>query len=264
MVGSRDFPRTPSENAHRPHDIGVERDFHALRTIERGSRAGPSIKDYTIATGRPERFVNREVAAARVASASPSLAKYLDKVVHLAEIDAAPKWLWPVRVAGVVDDRDHACRGGQLADLSEAPPWADHEHLAAELVAGEAKPADMRRLADVAVQAERELERLGVDVERFKRDLAMILHRAQPTMVSVVIGGHSPGPGCGGCGVPRQAARLRKSVLLDQWYKVDAARDELLSCEAGRRGFNRQKTADIEWAMHSWNPVTGCRHDCPY
>ena len=20
----------------------------------------------------------------------------------------------------------------------------------------------------------------------------------------------------------------------------------------------------IEWCSHTWNPVTGCRHDCPY
>ena len=26
---------------------------------------------------------------------------------------------------------------------------------------------------------------------------------------------------------------------------------------------NIHKT-DIEWCSHTWNPVTGCRHDCPY
>jgi protein gp37 len=28
--------------------------------------------------------------------------------------------------------------------------------------------------------------------------------------------------------------------------------------------FNKQESAGIEWAQWSWNPVTGCRHDCPY
>jgi len=27
---------------------------------------------------------------------------------------------------------------------------------------------------------------------------------------------------------------------------------------------NRQKNDDIEWAKYSWNPVTGCLHNCPY
>ena len=28
--------------------------------------------------------------------------------------------------------------------------------------------------------------------------------------------------------------------------------------------FNKQDTTGIEWAQWSWNPITGCRHDCPY
>jgi protein gp37 len=29
-------------------------------------------------------------------------------------------------------------------------------------------------------------------------------------------------------------------------------------------GFNAQDTTSIEWAQWSWNPVTGCLHNCPY
>lgn len=29
-------------------------------------------------------------------------------------------------------------------------------------------------------------------------------------------------------------------------------------------GFNMQKGDSIEWAQWSWNPVTGCKHECPY
>jgi protein gp37 len=28
--------------------------------------------------------------------------------------------------------------------------------------------------------------------------------------------------------------------------------------------FNKQESTDIEWAQWSWNPVTGCLHNCPY
>jgi protein gp37/ParB-like chromosome segregation protein Spo0J len=38
--------------------------------------------------------------------------------------------------------------------------------------------------------------------------------------------------------------------------------DQLRSAKQAK--FNEQKNTDIEWAMWSWNPVTGCKHDCPY
>jgi protein gp37 len=28
--------------------------------------------------------------------------------------------------------------------------------------------------------------------------------------------------------------------------------------------FNKQDNTSIEWAQWSWNPITGCKHDCPY
>lgn len=32
----------------------------------------------------------------------------------------------------------------------------------------------------------------------------------------------------------------------------------------GKAGLNQQKSDSIEWALWSWNPVTGCLHNCPY
>ena len=32
----------------------------------------------------------------------------------------------------------------------------------------------------------------------------------------------------------------------------------------GQATFNQQKGTEIGWAMHSWNPVTGCNHGCSY
>jgi hypothetical protein len=63
----------------------------------------------------------------------------------------------------------------------------------------------------------------------------------------------------------KRAQALRKSVVFDQRYKLEEPlRQELLDCELGRRAFNKQKGPEIEWAMHTHNPLTGCRHDCPY
>lgn len=60
---------------------------------------------------------------------------------------------------------------------------------------------------------------------------------------------------------PRGAAYL----TVDTWEGMApterAAALEILPSE---KTFNRQDSRSIEWAQWSWNPVTGCRHDCPY
>jgi protein gp37 len=33
---------------------------------------------------------------------------------------------------------------------------------------------------------------------------------------------------------------------------------------SGKTQFNKQETDSIEWACWSWNPITGCLHDCAY
>jgi protein gp37/ParB-like chromosome segregation protein Spo0J len=56
-------------------------------------------------------------------------------------------------------------------------------------------------------------------------------------------------------------------ITLARWQKMSAKRKRasLLSGAAdSRAGFNFQDGNGIEWALWSWNPVTGCRHNCPY
>jgi len=60
--------------------------------------------------------------------------------------------------------------------------------------------------------------------------------------------------------------------LARDWYTVadwaaldDDTRARLLTGWHGSaKTFNRQDTDNIEWAKWSWNPVTGCLHDCEY
>lgn len=65
--------------------------------------------------------------------------------------------------------------------------------------------------------------------------------------------------------VDRFLIEKKKDYLaLGEWngLPVDAQLSVLEA--AGNEGLNRQTNADIEWANWSWNPVTGCLHDCPY
>jgi len=59
------------------------------------------------------------------------------------------------------------------------------------------------------------------------------------------------------------------AIALDQWKEMSEADRRaaltvaaLASSEIPR--FNEQQNDDIEWAQWSWNPVTGCQHNCPY
>lgn len=61
-----------------------------------------------------------------------------------------------------------------------------------------------------------------------------------------------------------------KAALEKNWYTVeewealsDDDRSGILSMPS-KDGFNQQDNQRIEWAQFSWNPVTGCKHDCPY
>lgn len=61
-----------------------------------------------------------------------------------------------------------------------------------------------------------------------------------------------------------QAAKAKDWVELSVWKELpDDQRQALLSV-VGDREFNKQDNSSIEWAQWSWNPVTGCKHDCPY
>lgn len=54
-------------------------------------------------------------------------------------------------------------------------------------------------------------------------------------------------------------------ITLDEWDQLDAGEQRAaLSQTASTKQFNSQDNSSIEWAQWSWNPITGCRHDCPY
>lgn len=55
----------------------------------------------------------------------------------------------------------------------------------------------------------------------------------------------------------------RYTTLAESKGLDDSERNTLLS-RVGKATLNKQDNADLEWADWSWNPVTGCEHDCPY
>lgn len=64
------------------------------------------------------------------------------------------------------------------------------------------------------------------------------------------------------------AAKVRaNNVSLKEWEQLSSdERREYLKPHnfPSDVQFNKQDSGGIEWAQLSWNPVVGCRHDCPY
>jgi len=64
---------------------------------------------------------------------------------------------------------------------------------------------------------------------------------------------------------PTPEPKPKNYIKLDEWNRKPLhERSKLLADRSGNSIFNAQENNSIEWALWSWNPVTGCRHDCPY
>lgn len=60
------------------------------------------------------------------------------------------------------------------------------------------------------------------------------------------------------------AAKAKDWIELSAWRELPEEQRAAYLAVNGDKQFNKQDTASIEWAQWSWNPVTGCKHDCPY
>ena len=56
----------------------------------------------------------------------------------------------------------------------------------------------------------------------------------------------------------------RDLLSIKEWDDLDEAGATALFDAPSDATFNKQDTTSIEWAQWSWNPITGCKHDCPY
>lgn len=66
--------------------------------------------------------------------------------------------------------------------------------------------------------------------------------------------------------VQRYMAELEKNwIALAEWEQLSEAEQErVLTQSYHPKTFNSQNSDNIEWARWSWNPVTGCLHNCAY
>lgn len=63
---------------------------------------------------------------------------------------------------------------------------------------------------------------------------------------------------------PKPAPQIRNFVTLDEWNNADATkRAELIEARGASAKFN-DTNDNVEWALWTWNPITGCLHNCAY
>lgn len=268
----------------------LERGLHALGVVEKGKH-GKSIDAYARRVGREKeaRSIAREIEAAEVAAEIGASADFADNWSALSELHTAPRWLWPALVAQLVEHGwtvETARREAQkFKEVAQPPEWTDQGKIAERLVSGELKPGDVKQFSAKRERSERNLTDGGDDAERLLPDLRKKLESRRPSLVSEV---------ASICDefeqeqqelirqrrqaelfaekrkeeIEARTARLRKNVPLEEWKELqDDEREALLNLtpkDEAPGSFNKQENADIEWAQWSWNPVTGCLHNCPY
>lgn len=191
-----------------------------------------------------------------------------------------------------------------LTDAQEPPAWMDSETVAGKLVAGTLRVSDLKSLAQTVDSARKEIAEIArkfedslaslgeKDQEKFLTafqdlpDLDKELSKKKPSSIS------DASSLCRSVRMPfedlfqqvegarikvlqekesdaERTVKWRKHVSLDDWKEMDGkTRKAILSMRPEQDeavpSFNAQTTADIEWAQWSWNPITGCLHDCPY
>lgn len=60
------------------------------------------------------------------------------------------------------------------------------------------------------------------------------------------------------------AAKAKDWTTLTEWGSLTGEQQARILSIRGEKQFNKQDNDSIEWARWSWNPITGCKHDCPY
>jgi hypothetical protein len=111
----------------------LERGLHALRS-------GMDVRAYADSVGRKRATVQNEISAARVVEACPDIGtEATEHFSHLVEIHAAPSWLWPALVEGMLDNG--CLTPGSYARPADAAIEASGEAAGAAGGSGLAAPA---------------------------------------------------------------------------------------------------------------------------
>lgn len=257
-------------------------ELHPLEVGLHALRSGKEPKAYADLVGQPRTSIQTRISSARVAAETDIGLSGKDRWSQLAEIHAAPRWLWHALVAAMLDQGwtvDVTRKEVKAVAETPLPPeWADAETIADRIVEGAMRSDAVAKFQRTIDDAK---ERLAL--EGLAAELDANVAKAKPALLSELTAlckvaidkqaEHDKQARDEALAQEREkeavetrAARLRSYVSLDEWKSLDDAtkRSILAFTSKTAPSFNKQENADIEWAQWSWNPITGCLHDCPY
>ena len=267
-----------------------------LSMVERGQHAlnsGRTIAAYAESVARHRRTVENDVCAAKVALATRAGGAIPDvEPTKLVEIEATQPWLWPALVETAKDMKRAQLRELIRDKLKGAPDskWAfSWDRIARRVVDGDMGLDEVQEMLDLfqhyvvlwreqpeiqeALYSEtstwaeaRSPELLEAYVEG-EMDKVLKGHnvatKAQLEQVLRPLLADLEDPGS----AQEKAVSLFAIVSLERWKELDDATKRILldpSKLPATGTFNQQHGDGIDWAKWSWNPITGCLHDCPY
>jgi ParB/RepB/Spo0J family partition protein len=278
----------------------LEKGFHALG--ETAKTKGKHGRDNVLAYAKKHSFteasVRQRIKAAEVADQIRKrlrISDLQDKAHHLAEVHEAPQWLWLALVEKVLADklsgRDTRHLVSEFKGMAEPFSWLDAAAIARALVNDEMKRKELEKLGEARERAINTIDKQGMNAEKHKAALEGLLAKDRPSrlpqaieLCQVVIDAQLVEIRAEHARQQAERARelegareeqerekrvraLRVNISLKEWKQLDdPTKATLLDIEnaTGNTRFNEQKNEAIEWAQFSWNPVTGCEHNCPY
>lgn len=262
----------------------TQSELHPLEEGKHASESGMDLKAYSEASGKVRKTLSNKVMAWRVMSVADVGHELVrDSWSQLSEIHAAPQWLWSALVKQIIEGgwtvqvtRD---KMKQYKEIDPPPAWSDHDKIAESLVAGTIKMNEIAKFASLVEKAN-----VRNDNENELRKWMMeALSDAVPSRLSEVqsivaewekkqsdIDNEAKRVAAEKQKSEEDAlmriAKLRSNVSLEEWKTLNEEEKDLLMVPSKGEGgiFNKQESKDIEWAQFSWNPVTGCLHNCSY
>ena len=160
-------------------------------------------------------------------------------------------------------------------DIPDPPAWTDSSRIAAAIMDGQMRPSEVAKLqllvdnakvtgkfrgaliAAIESNAPSLLSEVQAIVAEWERHQADFDESERQEKLSKQRESES---------ARQRVNKMRQNIALDEWKALsDAEREEIINPVPGEGGvFNKQDNESIEWAQWSWNPVTGCKHDCSY
>jgi protein gp37/ParB-like chromosome segregation protein Spo0J len=215
-----------------------------------------------------------------------------DKWRHLAEIHAAATWAWDALAKAMVEKKWSVdvtkkqatkFKVGPKGKGRKVPAWIWLEQIAAAVLDGDKDP--IPSMLDAYDEAKASLAKGEIDADRLTAAMDAALEGKRLTKLSELHAIINPilneqqemirkkreeeeAEARAKEEQQNKVRRWRKYISLTEWDELDADTQKavlsLTATPAEIPTFTKQEGPDIEWAQWSWNPITGCKHNCPY